>query len=50
MLRLPSFNYIRPKTLKEATNILADLGSEAMIVAGGTDLYPKMKRGQFTPK
>ena len=29
--------------------MLADLGSDAMVVAGGTDVYPKMKRGQFTP-
>jgi len=29
--------------------VLADLGPEAMSVAGGTDVYPKMKRGQFTP-
>ena len=21
-----------------------------MVVAGGTDVYPKMKRGQFTPR
>ena len=30
--------------------MLADLGPEAMVVAGGTDVYPKMKRGQFTPR
>jgi len=29
---------------------LADLGPDAMLVAGGTDVYPKMKRGQFTPR
>jgi 4-hydroxybenzoyl-CoA reductase subunit beta len=50
MIRLPEFNYIRPKTLKEAAQALADLGPEAMAVAGGTDVYPKMKRGQFTPR
>jgi len=50
MLRLPEFGYIRPRTLKEATKVLADLGPEAMVVAGGTDVYPKMKRGQFTPR
>jgi 4-hydroxybenzoyl-CoA reductase subunit beta len=49
MLRLPEFNYFRPRSLKEASKILADLGSDAMLVAGGTDVYPKMKRGQFTP-
>jgi 4-hydroxybenzoyl-CoA reductase subunit beta len=50
MLRLPEFNYLQPRSLREATKILADLGSDAMIVAGGTDVYPKMKRGQFTPR
>ena len=50
MLRLPEFNYLRPKSLREATKVLANLGSDAMIVAGGTDIYPKMKRGQFTPR
>jgi len=50
MLRLPDFTYIRPKSLKEAGRLLAELGPEAMAVAGGTDLYPKMKRGQFTPR
>ena len=29
---------------------MADLGPDAMLVAGGTDVYPKMKRGQFTPR
>src|SRR3972149_11463578 len=50
MWRLPELGYIRPRTLKEATKVLADLGPEAMVVAGGTDVYPKMKRGQFTPR
>src|SRR2546422_1137878 len=50
MLRLPEFDYIRPRTLREATKVLADLGPEVMAVAGGTDVYPKMKRGQFTPR
>ena len=50
MLRLPDFTYIRPTTLAEASRVLRDLGPEAMAVAGGTDVYPKMKRGQFTPR
>ncbi|MFQ5902056.1 MAG: FAD binding domain-containing protein [Candidatus Binatia bacterium] len=50
MLRLPDFTYIRPKSLRQASRSLADLGPEAMVVAGGTDVYPKMKRGQFTPQ
>src|SRR5919108_2338214 len=50
MLRLPEFNYYQPRSLKQATKALADLGTDTMLVAGGTDVYPKMKRGQFTPR
>jgi 4-hydroxybenzoyl-CoA reductase subunit beta len=49
MLRLPEFNYFQPRSLKQATKALADLGTDVMLVAGGTDVYPKMKRGQFAP-
>jgi 4-hydroxybenzoyl-CoA reductase subunit beta len=50
MLRLPEFKYHQPRSLKQAAKALADLGPDAMLVAGGTDVYPKMKRGQFTPR
>lgn len=50
MLRLPKFEYLAPKTLNEAATMLADYGPDAMAVAGGTDVYPKMKRRQFLPK
>jgi len=50
MMRLPPFRYRAPSTAREAARILADHGSEAMAVAGGTDLYPNMKRKQFEPK
>ncbi len=50
MMRLPDFRFHAPETLEEAAAILADKGSDAMILAGGTDLLPNMKRGQHTPK
>jgi 4-hydroxybenzoyl-CoA reductase subunit beta len=50
MLRLPKFRYLQPKSLSEAVRMMADTGTEAMYVAGGTDLYPNMKRRQQTPK
>lgn len=50
MLRLPPFEYLAPRTIAEAVMMLAERGPEAMIVAGGTDLYPNMKRRQFEPK
>ncbi|TME71963.1 MAG: 4-hydroxybenzoyl-CoA reductase [Chloroflexi bacterium] len=47
MLRLPRFKYLRPKSGREAASMAAELGSRAMFVAGGTDLFPKLKRRQF---
>ncbi|MBI4592593.1 MAG: FAD binding domain-containing protein [Candidatus Rokubacteria bacterium] len=50
MMRLPPFTYLAPRTVTDATRQLAEHGAEAMLVAGGTDLYPNMKRRQFEPK
>ncbi len=49
MLRLPPFQYHRPRELQEAIDLLARFAGEAMPVAGGTDLVPNMKHGLFTP-
>ena len=50
MMRLPPFRYLAPASAQEAARILADNGPDAMAVAGGTDLFPNMKRRQFTPR
>jgi 4-hydroxybenzoyl-CoA reductase subunit beta len=50
MMRLPWFEYRAPKTLAEAARILAGEGPNAMLIAGGTDLLPSMKRRQMAPK
>ena len=50
MLRLPSFTYRQPKSLTEALRMKADAGPEGMFVAGGTDLYPNMKRRHQEPR
>ena len=50
MLRLPSFDYLQPRTLADALRMKADAGPRAMFVAGGTDLYPNMKRRHQEPK
>ena len=50
MMRLPPFTYLAPLSVGEAVRMMADHGPEAMFVAGGTDLYPNMKRRQFEPK
>jgi 4-hydroxybenzoyl-CoA reductase subunit beta len=50
MLRLPTFIYRQPTSLREALAMKADAGPEGSYVAGGTDLYPNMKRRQQEPK
>jgi len=50
MMRLPKFTYRTPRSIAEAVRIIADTGPEAQFVAGGTDLYPNMKRRQQMPK
>ena len=49
-MRLPKFDYRTPQTIAEAVKIMADVGPTAQFVAGGTDLYPNMKRRQQTPQ
>ncbi len=49
MMRLPPFTYVVPRTIADATRALAEHGAEAMVVAGGTDLFPNLKRRQFEP-
>jgi 4-hydroxybenzoyl-CoA reductase subunit beta len=49
MMRLPPFSYLAPVSVGDAVKLMADHGPEAMLVAGGTDLYPNMKRRQFEP-
>ncbi len=50
MLRLPPFSFRRPHTLGEACRILdgegAREGGAVRVVAGGTDLWPNLKRRQ----
>jgi 4-hydroxybenzoyl-CoA reductase subunit beta len=50
MMRLPKFDYRAPRTIAEAVKIVGDVGPTAQFVAGGTDLYPNMKRRQQTPR
>ncbi len=50
MMRLPKFDYRAPREIVEAVKIMAGSGPEGQFVAGGTDLYPNMKRRQQTPK
>jgi len=49
MMRLPWFEYRAPRSVDEVTRILAGEGPNAMLVAGGTDLLPNMKRRHQSP-
>ncbi len=46
---LRSFQYHQPRSIQEATELLAELGSEARILAGGCDLLPELRRRQAAP-
>jgi len=48
-MRLPWFEYRAPRSVAEAARILAGEGPGAMLVAGGTDLLPNMKRRHQSP-
>ncbi|MFN7974697.1 MAG: FAD binding domain-containing protein [Acidobacteriota bacterium] len=50
MLRLPTFRYHAPKSSSEVAAILHGEGPAASVLAGGTDLFPNMKRRQQTPR
>ncbi|MHC5032469.1 MAG: FAD binding domain-containing protein [Planctomycetota bacterium] len=49
-MRLPTFHYYAPRTPEEVVSILSAEGHSAQVVAGGTDLYPNMKRRQHEPR
>jgi 4-hydroxybenzoyl-CoA reductase subunit beta len=50
MMRLPIFEFRAPRSLEEAARILDGEGTNAMPLAGGTDLLPNMKRRQQVPR
>ncbi len=45
-----AFEYERPTSLADAFALLADPGSEARILAGGTDLIIRLRDGSMRPK
>jgi len=45
--RLPKFNYLAPTTLDEALSLLSEYRGRAKVIAGGTDLVPKLKRREI---
>ena len=49
MMRVPRFRYHAARSVKDAAAALADGGASAMLLAGGTDLVPNMKRRTQVP-
>lgn len=49
-MRLPKFEYANPDSLEKALDLLAEHNSDACILAGGTDLLVRMKKGLLAPK
>ena len=46
----PQFEYFAPETLDEAISLLDQLGSEAVVLAGGQSLIPLMKLQLAVPE
>ncbi len=46
---LPKFDYYDPETVEEACGLLTELGGQAKLLAGGTDLIVNMKRRTVLP-
>jgi 4-hydroxybenzoyl-CoA reductase subunit beta len=49
-VRLPRFNYLGPDNLEGALDLLDTHRDDAKILAGGTDLLVRMKKGLLKPK
>ncbi len=47
---LPDFTYYHPESLKDACELLKRHGSKAKVLAGGTDMLPKIKQGLLAPE
>jgi carbon-monoxide dehydrogenase medium subunit len=47
---LPRFEFLSPKSIKEAISLLAEYGPEAKVIAGGTDLISEMRWGEWRPQ
>lgn len=45
--RLPKFNYLAPRTIEETLSLLSQYKGRAKVMAGGTDLVPKLKRREI---
>ena len=49
-MRLPKFDYLEPKALRDAVNALTEDSNGSVLLAGGTDLLVNMKHRVIQPK
>jgi CO/xanthine dehydrogenase FAD-binding subunit len=49
-MRIPKFEYFRPLSVEEGCSLLYKHKTAAKILAGGTDLFVKMKKKQILPR
>jgi 4-hydroxybenzoyl-CoA reductase subunit beta len=49
-MSLPAFQVLRPRRLEEAVELLARHGGEIEVIAGGTDLLPRLKQKLSAPR
>ncbi len=47
--RLPKFEYLAPRSIREACGLLATHGERAELLAGGTDLLLQMRKREVSP-
>jgi 4-hydroxybenzoyl-CoA reductase subunit beta len=47
---MPGITISRPKSVRDAIEILSATGPDAMIIAGGTDVVPNLQMKLFSPK
>jgi CO/xanthine dehydrogenase FAD-binding subunit len=45
--RLPRFDYLEPHTIDEALSMLSQYKGKAKVIAGGTDILPKLKEREM---
>jgi 4-hydroxybenzoyl-CoA reductase subunit beta len=49
-LSLPQFKLLRPRSVAEAVEFLAQHSADIQVIAGGTDLIPSMRQKLFAPR
>jgi len=49
-MTMPAFHVERPASVAETVRVLASHGSEAMVIAGGTDVVPNLQMRLFSPR